>query len=114
MLVINAEGSRRPGFSVITGASDRREGKHDHSDSVSDPAISCRAELLHDRDLPLGRGDLQRAVHRKQRKYGALPGSATRQCIYNVEAVTVVLGWLFVTYVPYNAHFVFVDDDIDH
>jgi len=73
MLVINAEGSRRPGFSVITGASDRREGKHDHSDSVSDPAISCRAELLHDRDLPLGRGDLQRAVHRKQRKYGALP-----------------------------------------
>jgi len=42
------------------------------------------------------------------------PGSATRQCIYNVEAATAVLGWLFVTYVPYNAHFVFVDDDIDH
>ena len=113
MLVINAEGSRRPGFSVITGASDRREGKHAHSDSVSDPAISCRADCTTKTD-PWGAAISSVRCTESRESMERCPGSATRQCIYNVEAATAVLGWLFVTYVPYNAHFVFVDDDIDH
>ena len=50
----------------------------------------------------------------RRESMSALPGSATWQCVYNVEPATAVPGWLFVAHVPYNAHFVFVDDDIDH
>ena len=114
MLVINAEGSRRPGFSVITGASDRREGKHDHRIAFLIRRSRAGLSYCTTETDPWGAAISSVRCTESRESMERCPGSATRQCIYNVEAATAVLGWLFVTYVPYNAHFVFVDDDIDH